>query len=218
MPTTTTTTRRVRTTAALLTGVALALAGCGDAPDPAVPDPVDDPAVPAPDSSPDPEPDPGETDPAPDPDTVEPLTVDRGLDVSTDEGGGSLLTVTDVRIGSHAGFDRVVFEIAGQGPAGWHVAYVDQPATPGQGAAVDIGGEAFLGIFIRGVAMPPDAPDHDRWDGERLTGPAGAGVVELVDTGIFEGQQDFYVGVREKAPFGVVRLDDPQRIVVEIER
>lgn len=156
--------------------------------------------------------------PAEEPDQdVQPLVEQRTLEDSTEEAGGHLLTVTDVRVGTHSGFDRIVFEIAGEGSAGWLVRYVDEPRTQGRGDIVDIDGQAFLQVIIRGVALPPDAPDQDPWDDERIAGPAGGQVVELVDDGIFEGQHVFHVGLRDRRPFGVARLDDPQRIVIEVD-
>lgn len=218
---------RSRSLIALWLVAALMLAGCEE--DPTVPDMGDETAdpdgTPEPDDSPDPdgtsEPEepggdadapPGASDTA-----VEPLTDERALETRIEEGAGGLLTVTDVRIGAHEGFDRIVLELAGDGTAGWHVGYVDEPVTQGQGAPVDIDGEAFLEIIVRGVALPPDAPEHDPWAGERLAGPEGAALLELVDDTIYEGQHVFHVGLPEEAPFGVVRLADPQRIVVEID-
>lgn len=203
-----------------LAAAALLVASCGPDDEPETPDPTEEPAGPY--TGP-----PGEPEDAEEPDEpeepdggadegVEPLTDQRSLDDSTDEGGGGALTVTDVRIGAHDGFDRVVFEIAGEGPAGWLVHYVDEPRTQGRGDLVDIEGEAFLEVIIRGVALPPDA-EHEPWGGEQLTPPAGATVLELVEDTIFEGQQVFHIGLPERLPFGVVRLDDPQRIVVEID-
>lgn len=217
---------RFRSLIALSLVAALVLTGCGN--DPTVPDPAEDPAEPDSDATTEPEEpegpeEPGEPegdadDPADDPDTaVQPLTEERSLEARTEEGAGGLLTVTDVRIGAHEGFDRIVLEIAGEGTAGWHIDYVAEPTTQGQGAPVDITGEAFLRIIVRGVALPPDAPEHDPWDGERLAGPPGSSVTELVDDSIYEGQHVFHVGLPEEAPFGVVRLDDPQRLVIEIE-
>lgn len=211
---------RFRSLVALSLAAVLTLAGCSE--DPTVPDPSEETGDPDADGTPAPdeteEPD-GDADAPPDDaDTaVQPLTGERSTETRIEEGAGGLLTVTDVRIGAHEGFDRIVFELAGEGTAGWHIGYVAEPVTQGQGAPVDIAGAAFLEIIIRGVALPADAPEHEPWDGERLTGPEGAQVMELVDDTIFEGQHVFHVGLPEEMPFGVVRLDDPQRLVVEIE-
>lgn len=211
---------RFRSLIALSLVAALVLPGCGN--DPTVPEPAEEPAEPGADATTVPEepeePEEDADDPAGDPDTaVDPLTDERSLDARTEEGTGGMLTVTDVRIGAHEGFDRIVLEIAGEGTAGWHIDYVAEPTTQGQGAPVDITGEAFLRIIVRGVALPPDAPEHDPWDGERLEGPPGSSVTELVDDSIYEGQHVFHVGLPEESPFGVVRLVDPQRLVIEIE-
>lgn len=197
---------------ALAAAAALALVACGET-EPGT-DPTEPPVT---------DPEPTEPTPTTDPDEpvdesgVDPVTENRGLDDSMDEGGGGMLTVTDVRIGAHDGFDRIVFEIVGEGAAGWHVHYVDEPRTQGRGDLVDIDGEAFLEVILRGIALPPDVPEREQWDGERLDGPPGATVLELVEDTIFEGQQVFHIGLPERRPFGATRLDDPQRIVVEID-
>lgn len=200
---------------AVVAVVALAVAACGPDDDPVLPTPTGSPATATP--TPDPQtpgPEPTEAEPGA---GVDPVTDERGLDASEDAGGGGLLTVTDVRIGTHGGFDRIVFEIVGEGDAGWLVHYVDDPRTQGQGAPVGIEGEAVLEVILRGIALPPDVPDREQWEGDRLDGPAGASTIELVEDSIFEGQQVFHIGLPSELPFGVTRLEDPQRIVVEVE-
>ena len=48
------------------------------------------------------------------------------------------LAVTDIRIAGHDDFDRVVFEMAGNGMPGWYVSYTEQPFYQGSGRTVDM--------------------------------------------------------------------------------
>ena len=66
----------------------------------------------------------------------------------------SELTVTDVRIGRHEGFERVVFELDGGGAPGWFVDYADTPTQQGSGKTIDHSGETALNVNIDGVVYP----------------------------------------------------------------
>lgn len=204
---------------------ALTLAACGpDEPADPVPDDVEDL---------DPEPDADDPDAAePDDDTVaddedaatddeadgtEPLSGEPSTDTVDEEADFGLLAVTDVRVATHDGFDRIVAELAGDGTAGWHIGYVDQPRSQGSGQDVDVAGEAFLSVAIHGVALPPDLPDDiEPWDAGRLAGPADGIVVEVVDDSIFEGIHLLFAGVDAQRPFLVERFADPQRVVIDV--
>ncbi len=127
--------------------------------------------------------------------------------------------VTDVRTGEHTYFDRVVFEIGGEGEAGWQMTYVDEAREPGTGDPVDVAGDAVLEVVVTGVALPADLPDDlEIWDGDRVqTGEDGV-VTEVVGSALFEGRHTFFIGVDEAQPFVVERLSDPQRIVIDVFR
>lgn len=127
-----------------------------------------------------------------------------------------LVVVSDVRVGSHEGFDRVVFEIGGDGQAGWFIEYDDDPVSDGSGEPVEVAGGAALRVSLTNIATPEDAPEGvDRWEGD-VAGPAGGVVTEVVDDVVFEGMHTFFVGVDEERPFRVARLSDPQRVVIDI--
>lgn len=140
------------------------------------------------------------------------------LDEATAESSGPLVTVTDVRLGAHDGFDRVVVETAGDGRAGYRVGYVDDPRAAGSGAPVAVPGAAALGVTLTGIALPGDAPAGTQpWDGPQRQRIAGSEVlVELVEAVLFEGRYTFFAGVDGRAPFAVGRLEDPSRIVLDI--
>ena len=145
---------------------------------------------------------------------------DHGLpfpaDTARDRGqaGGEPLTLTDVRVGTHDGHDRVTFELAGDGTPGWIVEYTDDPRAQGSGQPVAVEGDAVLGSSIRPVAPPTGAGAYDgpdRIDAARLE------VIEEVILGTtFEGVLGAFIGVDEEVPFRARRFSDPPRVVVDV--
>jgi hypothetical protein len=140
--------------------------------------------------------------------------------VSADaEGHG--LTVTDVRVSAHEGFDRITFEFDGGQAAGYDIGYTrdGEAASQGSGEPIDVTGDAALGIALQGVAYPGDADDDTHaWDADRVDGAEGGVILEVVEDTIFEGVHTFFAGLDEEHPFLVERLDDPQRVVIDVHR
>jgi hypothetical protein len=200
-----------RTAAAVLAAAALVLTGCAGSP--ATDDAAAGSAVPSSPSagsatpSAGPTGDAGSTD-APtatadlQPDTAEPV----------DAAG---LTVSAVRAGRHPGFDRVVFELAGQGTPGWQAEYVDSATAEGSGEPVDLAGPGYLRVVLRGTSYPYDSGEAELPRGPVTVSGTGA-VTGVFYDGTFEGQSLAYVGVRAQAPFRVYGLTGPTRVVVEV--
>jgi hypothetical protein len=153
---------------------------------------------------------------AEDADTAEKTT--EGAWPGTDEDGELLAqAVTDVRIGTHDGFDRVVLELVSEGgEPGWIVRY-GEPLAQGSGEEVEVEGEAVLLVTIRPVLLPPDLPPSiETWFGPPIAGRPD-GVIEEVASGtVYEGHHEFFVGLDEERPFVVEQLEDPLRVVVDI--
>jgi hypothetical protein len=237
-------TRWTSLTAAAAASLVLAACGTDEPDEPAPdPDPIEDPGD-APDDpddgsgdgledgedteepAPPPEDDDGAAEdedaaPAPDDGTEEagaaPLAADETTERSEREAVDAQLTVTDVRVGTHDGFDRVVVELVGDGEVGWFVEYVDEATSQGSGLPVDVDGEAFLSVAIHGVLLPPDAPeDHELWAEERIAGPPGGIVTEVVDDTIFEAIHLLFVGLDDEVPYRIERFEDPQRVVIDL--
>ncbi|WP_454729596.1 AMIN-like domain-containing (lipo)protein [Cellulosimicrobium protaetiae] len=147
--------------------------------------------------------------PLPFPANTEPDTQDPSADAA--------LTVTDIRVGHHDGYDRVVFELGGTGTPGWRVEYVDQPVDDGKGDVVAVDGDAYLQVMISGSGYPMDT-GVDEYAGPN---PVRAGddgeVEEVLLRGVFEGYTQAFVGVDdERRPFRVFSLEDPTRVVVDV--
>jgi hypothetical protein len=138
-------------------------------------------------------------------------TADRSADHS-----GEQISVVDVTATTHDGYDRLTFEIGGEGQAGYVIGYVDEPRSDGSGLLVDLDGDAALQVIIRSVLLPPDAPAELQPFLDDVAGPEGGVVLEVVNDTIFEGDHTFFVGLDAQLPFRVERLEDPQRIVVDL--
>ena len=125
------------------------------------------------------------------------------------------LTVTDVRIGAHEGFDRVVLDVGGQGSPGWTVEYVDAATAEGTGDPVALAGEAYLRVTLTGVSYPSESGLEERARGA-VTAPGTSAVTGAWYDGTYEGQALAYVGTTGEQPFRVYALSDPTRVVVEV--
>jgi hypothetical protein len=125
-------------------------------------------------------------------------------------GPGKLITL---RAGRHAGYDRVVFQL--DGPIPYHsVRYVPVVRLDGSGEPLRLRGAAFLEVVIR-------APTHDEHYRPVLTPtrlrPDFPALREVNAPGSFEGQTTAGIGVAYRAPFRVLELANPTRIVIDLK-
>lgn len=116
-------------------------------------------------------------------------------------------TVADVRLATHETFDRVVFDIHGEGTAGWSTLYTPNPIQLGSGDPVEYRGSMALEILIEGVAGATALG---------VTPGSGGVVTEVIESAAYHGQSQFIIGLNHTLPYSVQLLEDPQRVVVDI--
>ncbi|MGY1747595.1 AMIN-like domain-containing (lipo)protein [Blastococcus sp. SYSU D00695] len=129
---------------------------------------------------------------------------------------GARVTVTDIRTGRHDGFDRVVFEVGGEGLPGWDVRYVDVASSQGRGEVVPVAGQAILQVTLSGVAYPYETGVEEFSAAGAVPGAGTRTVTEVVFDSTFEGTTVAFVGTTSRAPFRVSLLQDPTRVVLEV--
>lgn len=140
--------------------------------------------------------------------------------IAYQQGASARLGITDVEVAAHDGFDRVTFTLEGDdGDVGFRARYVDDPRSAGSGFEVDVEGEAVLQLSLQGMAIPGDLPEdvQDRLWQEESVAVDGAGIVEIVNDSLFEGQQELFIGTSGVNAFDVGHLDDPQRVFVDVQ-
>ncbi len=125
------------------------------------------------------------------------------------------LTVTGVRFGHHAGFDRVVFDLAGKGTPGWYASYTKNPKSPSSGKPVSIRGRSILEVRLTGLGYPADTGVKPYSGPNPIAGVHQVRQVYL--TSVFEGQATGFVGVDGHNPaVRISTLTKPTRVVVDI--
>ncbi|MEV6254394.1 hypothetical protein AB0L97_14185 [Nocardia sp. NPDC051911] len=131
--------------------------------------------------------------------------------------GDAALTVTDVRLGSQPGFDRVVYELGGAGTPGWIVRYTDRAVQDASGNPVDVAGRSILEVRILGSAYPFDSGVTPYEGPDPAVDAAVSGIAGVYRTTVFEGVTQSFIGVRADRPsFTVTTLPNPTRLVVDV--
>jgi hypothetical protein len=128
----------------------------------------------------------------------------------------SAALLTDVRVGQHGCYDRLVLDMAGD-VAGYSVRYVDQVRFDGSGQLVPLRGGAKLEVTARNGAAPTDS--FFLPNGELADVSAYRTFRQVAWAGSFEGQTTIGLGVRARLPFRVFILDGPgngSRLVVDV--
>lgn len=124
--------------------------------------------------------------------------------------------LTDVRAARHDGYDRIVFELGGGLPPGFHLEYIDRPVRRcGSGEAAPVAGDAWLEVRLSPANAHTESGSATIAERERKL---ELGVVkELEQTCDFEAQVSWVIGVSRPNPYRVLTLNDPLRLVVDVK-
>jgi hypothetical protein len=133
-----------------------------------------------------------------------------------EDGTVGLANIVDVRVGTHDGYDRVVFEFE-QGTPELTLDRAEPPFTEdGSGLPVEVDGDSFLGLVMRGGSKQTDAGTSS-YDGSTDFAPGFPALVHLIEAGDFERQSTWYLGLAGESCVRVLLLDGPPRLVIDIE-
>lgn len=131
-------------------------------------------------------------------------------------GTAPIANIVDVRVGTHDGHDRLVFEFD-QGTPEFTLDRSEPPFTAdASGAPLEVAGESFLGLVMRGGTKQTDAGDSS-YDGSTEFEPGFHTLLHAVEAGDFERQSTWYLGLAEEECVRVLQLDEPPRLVIDVE-
>jgi len=208
----------------LLLIVSALLAGCGSGATEAGPVPTSAPAVEPTDT------DPtkgigteGETMSGSSSTTTEPKPAPLVCGPETGGDKGIFTNLTDVRVGAHDGYDRIVFEFAPPKPnpggkAGIPFFEIRQAKPPftqdPSDMPLDVFGDAFVHIVMQG-ATGYDFDGNPTYAGSRTLTPGFGTLAQVVEGGDFEATMTWIFGLSRPACWQVQELHNPDRLVID---
>jgi hypothetical protein len=137
------------------------------------------------------------------------------------EPGPALLSAVEVQ--DMGTFDRVTFQFRAEPstlPAITHAEYVSRPVlADASGMEVPVAGDAVLRIAMSPASTVDGSvdPPVTTYTGPTRIQPDLPNVVDVVETGDFEGVLSWAIGLRSgEVPASAVVLTDPTRVVVDI--
>ena len=139
-------------------------------------------------------------------------------DSRADAAPNSALILTEIRMGEHAGKDRVVYEFTGEGAPGYAISYVSAPAQQGSGHAIEMPGSKYLQVMLTGQVIPTMVEGVDEVEPGLVTPQGNSGVEGVYFAGQFEGQGQSVIGLDSQRSYTAFTLENPPRLVVDIDR
>ena len=124
--------------------------------------------------------------------------------------------IHDIRVGTHDGYDRIVWEFESGIPA----VTVERTQPPfiadPSGLPLSVHGSSFLKIVMQGGTIL--TPDYTKsFTGATSLMPAYPTLVELKAAGDFEGVGTWYVGMSAETCVRVFTLTAPDRLVIDLQ-
>jgi hypothetical protein len=124
--------------------------------------------------------------------------------------------ITDVRVGTHDGYDRVVFEFASGLPDAVIEAALPPFYADPSGLEIDVAGTAFLKVTMHGASKV--SPNGGvTYGGPTNFEPGFDQLVQLIEGGDFEAVSTWYLGLDGGGCIRVLTLSAPSRLVIDIE-
>ena len=125
--------------------------------------------------------------------------------------------LADVRVGTHSGYDRIVFEFIEDGTPEFRVETATPPFTRDPSdLPMTVNGSAFLQITLTGGTKVGD-DGSPTYTGPTEFEPDFSQLVHLVERGDFEAVNNWYVGMAADGCLRAFLLSDPSRIVIDLE-
>jgi hypothetical protein len=124
--------------------------------------------------------------------------------------------ITDVRVGTHDGYDRIVFQFRGGIPE-FDIKNATPPFTADPSdQPLTVNGSSFLSITLHGGTKQTES-GASSYNGPRNFALDFPTLVHLVEGGDFEAVSTWYAGLSHAACVRVSTLTSPDRLVIDVQ-
>ena len=124
--------------------------------------------------------------------------------------------ITDVRVGTHDGYDRVTFQFSGGMPQTLVEGVLPPFYADPSGQSIDINGTAFLKVTLNGGTRFTTSGGMSYAGGINFQ-PGFPRLVQLREGGDFEAVASWYIGLTGGSCYRVLALTSPSRLVIDLE-
>ena len=124
--------------------------------------------------------------------------------------------ITDVRVGTHDGYDRATFQFGGGMPQTLVEGVLPPFYADPSGLPIDINGTAFLKVVLNGGTRFTPSGGLSYSGGINFQ-PGFPRLVQLREGGDFEAVATWYIGLNGGSCYRVVALASPSRLVIDLQ-
>lgn len=125
--------------------------------------------------------------------------------------------LTEVRLGHHGKYERLVFEFTGDElPNDYQVGWTDDPTNLGTGESLDMTSEAVLALRFHVANVIDSTVERPVSIDEPLVFREGEFVQEVHFGGQYQDTADYYVGLDSDYEFRVSVDENPSRLVIDV--
>ncbi len=136
---------------------------------------------------------------------------------------GVFMNLTDVRVGAHDGYDRIVFEFTEPkpNPAGnggiphYEIRAAKPPFTQDPSdMPIEVYGDSFVQLVVQG-ATGYDFDGNPTYGGSRVLTPGFGTLAQAAQSGDFEATLSWIMGLSRSTCWNVQELHNPDRLVID---
>ena len=128
------------------------------------------------------------------------------------------LVVADIRVGTHAGYDRIVFEYVLDGTPSLTLDVAEPPFMKDpSGLPLDVAGSPVYRVTMTGATKFDMESGEQPYTGLTDFQPGYEQIVQLVESGDFEATHSWYLGVNGGTCLRAFYLTDPARLVIDVQ-
>ncbi len=140
-----------------------------------------------------------------------------GLPVTVAATGAVVLHTADIRVETHTGFDRIVFEYLEDGNPAFEMRNARPPfVEDASGLPMTVTGANVMSLSLNGATKLGDDGSLT-YTGPTEFAPGFPQLVHLTERGDFEAVNSWYVGLNGSECIRAAVVNDPSRVVVDIQ-